>query len=503
MAASTVEVLNTTAVNFPRPGHADSYLDPYDTSTEYYYHGHGESFLSKYNISTDTVTTIDPMLTNFLQIKRDWITKKVYGLRSNTIVDLGVDAIEFQNYAEINALQAAQGFYTHPTTLDFFELDFTGKIYFRANSKMEVWSMDSDGSNAVKLFDSDGSGGRGPIASDPHNDDSLVYVDGANIVHRVISTGVTTTIITGEMDTCPGIFLLDGIVYTNYRFKFGVGKGFVILDITGTIIYEYQGSRNFLWSFGFNIDYANKKIYTLDDDRYHEHSYPSMIDLPPNPYVDPLAIVPSSIYATVSWVASNTYYRIDLTDQTPTTTTVITSLQDLEYDIINLAPETLYTAELYTSSDDVTYNLESASDFTTLENTAANFDETLFFDGTDSLYDFENIDSSTLGFLSEIFDEIFSTGNILKLKDSDGTLYESSFVKIGANVDITDSNNFYVPFSNDGETMSITLSDNITVATFLYNSNGSIDVTVDSFTTTYNPGDKIKIDGKNILVAKT
>jgi len=495
--ASTIEVLNTTAVNFPRPGHADSFLDPYDTSTEYYFHKHGEAFLSKYNISTDTVTVINPMLTNFTQIKRDWLTKRVYGLRDNTIVDLGVDAVEFDNYAEVNALQAAQGFYSHPTTLDFFELSFTGKIYFRANSKSEIWSMDSDGSNAVKLFDSDGSGGRGPIATDPLDDDSLVYVDGSNIVHRVISTEVTTTIITGDMESCPGIFLLDGVIYTNFRFKFGAGKGFVIYDITGTQLYSYQGSRNFLWSFGFVIDFANKKIYTLDDDRYHAHSYPDMADLPPNPFVAPLTVIPYSVYANVSWVASNTYYRIDLTDQTPTTTTVTTSLQDLEFDINNLIPETLYTAELYTSNDDITYVLESASNFTTLDNIRSNFDETIFFDSNDSLFNFEDIDSSTLEFLSEIFDEVFSTGNILKLKDSGGVSYDTSFVNLGDTIGITDSKSFYIPFSSAGETIDMTLSSS--TETITYNSDNS--VTVSGIN--YSPGSSFKLDGKIIYVSKT
>lgn len=501
MAASTIEVLNTTAVNFPRPGHADTFLDPYGTSTEYYFHKHAESFLSKYNISTDTVTVVNSMTTNFLQIKRDWITKRVYGLRSNTIVDLGVDAVEFDNYAEINALQAAKGFYTHPTTLDFFELDFTGKIYFRANSKSEIWSMDSNGTNAVKMFDSDGSGGRGPVASDPLDDDSIVYVDGSNIVHRVISTGVTTVVVTGDMESCPGIFLLDGVVYANYRFKFGAGKGFVIHDITGTLIYAYQGSRNFVWTFGYVIDYANKMLYTLDDDRYHAHSYPSMADLPPDPYVPELSVTIGSVYANVNWLASNTYYRLDITDPTPSTSTLTSGIQDLEFIVSNLIPQTSYTVELYSSSDDVTYNLESSSNFTTLENLSSNFDQSLFFEAGDSLYDFEDIDSSTLSILEDIFDEIFTTGNTLKLKDSEGTLYETSFVNIGSTIGINDSKSFYVPFTgNDpGQQVTITLEDT-TTEIISYNETTGL-VTVQG--TEYAPGSSFKLDGKTVYVGST
>ena len=501
--ASTVEVLNTTAVNFPRPGHADTFLDPYGTSTEYYFHKHGDSFLSKYNISTDTDTVVNSMATNFLQIKRDWITRRVYGLRSNTIVDLGVDYIELDNFAEVNALQTAKGLYTHPTTLDFFELSFTGKIYFRANSKSEIWSMDSDGTNAVKMFDSDGSGGRGPVASDPLDDDSIVYVDGANIVHRVISTGVTTVVVTGDMESCPGIFLLDGVVYANYRFKFGAGKGFVIHDITGTLIYSYQGSGNFVWAFGFVIDYANKMLYTLDDTKYHAHSYPSMADLPPDPYVPELSVTFKSVYANVNWLASNTYYRIDITDPSLTTSTVTSGILDLEFTVSNLLPETSYTVELYTSSDDVTYNLESSATFTTLENTAANFDSSEFFDGTEMLYDFESFDSGTLAIIGEIFDELFVTGDTLRLKDSTDVTYNTSFVENGSTVTLSDNSSFYIPFEStagSGQQVTLTLSDTTTVLVEYNELTGKIQI---DGTTTYSVGNSFILDGKTIFVSST
>ena len=209
---------------------------------------------------------------------------------------------------------------------------------------------------------------------------------------------------------------------------------------------------------------------------------------------------PGSVYISFTWPSTDVYYQIEITDPGLNTTTVVTGTTELSAIAENLIPETEYSVEFYSSPDDVTYTSLITESVTTLENLAANFDETLFFDGVDSIYELDSIDSGTLEILSEIFDEIFTSGNTLKLKDSTGTTYETSFVNLSDTVSISDSSSFYIPFSSAGEEATITLSDNVTDTTIAYNANGSIDVTVDAVTTNYLPGETFKLDGKNVFV---
>ena len=212
---------------------------------------------------------------------------------------------------------------------------------------------------------------------------------------------------------------------------------------------------------------------------------------------------PGSVYISFTWPATDVYYQIEITDPELNKTTVVTGTEELSANAGNLIPETEYTVEFYSSPDDVTYTLLTTESVTTLENTIANFDQSIFFDGID-VYNLSLFDSSTLSVLEELFDDIFTTADKLKLVDNTGTTYETSFINVGATVDISDSSAFYLPFAgtDPGQGVTITTSDP-TPTTISYNeTTGSITVVINGGTPiTYTSGQSFKLDGKTVYVS--
>lgn len=232
MSVSTQIVTMTEKPNYPRPGLAFSFLDPYNPH-EYVIKRHGKNIVGTYNMETDTYTELHTYHTYPSDIRRNYQTKEMISLDSNRFTDLGVNLEHAYGTGD-----GRTTLYTHSENMRKFEISYHGKIYFSTNSN-QIWSLEADGSNPQMLFST--TGAAGTLATDPLDADTLVYVDGSDIKYRVLSTGVTTDVIVGNMDGNRAMVVLNGVLYTNYYHKPGVG-GYIQMNLDGTNVYEYNAS---------------------------------------------------------------------------------------------------------------------------------------------------------------------------------------------------------------------------------------------------------------------
>ena len=253
--------------------------DPYNPKKFFF---NEENDLKLYNIYTNEIKKINSFDLNISSIKRSFITRDIIVQIDNKFINLGVDAEELQKYDNLKSLIQNRYFYCHKTTVNYMELSFNGTIFFRCNSN-EIWSINQNGSIPRKLFTLENGTG-GTIITDPYNHDNIVYVDGDDIICSSISTNVKKTIIKGFMGDNKGMFLLKGILYTNYIFDFEPDHGFIVVKLDdGSILKSWKPPIGFIWGFGFLVDTVNKKCFHLEDDKYYLN-YISVDDLPEDPY---------------------------------------------------------------------------------------------------------------------------------------------------------------------------------------------------------------------------
>jgi len=218
--------------------------------------------------------------------------------------------------------------------------------------------------------------------------------------------------------------------------------------------------------------------------------------------VNPLSITIGSIYATASWIpVTSTYYRLTSTDSVGGITVILDNSQESSATIDNLEPLGVYTIDLYSSTDTVTYTLFSSSSITALANTDLNFDKSLYLN-TDSVYDMTNLSTSTWDTLSDVINEIFTTSDVLKVLSATGEIYETTFLNRGDSVTISDSSAMFLPFDDSllaGQECSIVQKDGtISSVAFDHTSNS---VTIESVV--YGVGDSFIFDGKRMFVEES
>ena len=263
---------------FPRVNNA-IWNDPYNPKEFWFTE---EKDLKVYNIYTNEIKKINSFDLNISSLKRSWLSRDIIVQIDNRFINLGVDAKELQKYDNLKSLIQNRYFYCHKTTVNYMELSFNGIIFFRCNSN-EIWSINQNGSNPKKLFTLDNQTG-GTIITDPYNKDNIVYVDGNDIICSSISTNIKKTIIKGFMGDNKGMFLLNGILYTNYTFDFEPDHGFIVVKLDDrSILKSWKPPIGFIWGFGFLVDTVDKKCFHLEDDKYYLN-YISVDDLPEDPY---------------------------------------------------------------------------------------------------------------------------------------------------------------------------------------------------------------------------
>ena len=213
----------------------------------------------------------------------------------------------------------------------------------------------------------------------------------------------------------------------------------------------------------------------------------------------PLLVTPrvSSILCTVTPVTGAIAYR--LTSQETGLSiekTANNDFTDLEQSIGRLVPETEYTIRLYSTSDGSVYTLVETSIVTTLVNSAGNYNKSDY--SSNGKFDLSTLDDISLSLITDLMNDVFSTGDIMDVKVS-GKTKKSTFVNRGANVNIIDTDAIVAPFSTDGgsgQNVSLTLSDT-SIVTVAYNDTNE-EVTIGL--NVYNTGDVLVLDGKKVSI---
>jgi len=208
-----------------------------------------------------------------------------------------------------------------------------------------------------------------------------------------------------------------------------------------------------------------------------------------------------SVYADLTWDADpdGLYYQLTYTDSVGAITVATIGTENLTVRIENLLPESVYTIDLYSSATGSTYNLLLSEDITTLENTVANFDTSVYENSSGNV-DISTLDASTLSTISTILNDLFMTSATVVVSDSSGEVYESTFLKLDGSVNIGDAQAILIPFdasSGTGQKATVvTTSGDPIVVSF---DEVSGEVTVEG--TTYAIGESFILDGKRILVS--
>lgn len=167
-------------------------------------------------------------------------------------------------------------------------------------------------------------------------------------------------------------------------------------------------------------------------------------------------VTPGVLSATfvINAVENATNYRITLQD-----TIALDDIEptELTQTVSGLVPETIYEVRLYArySSD---YEEVGESTFTTLANTAVNYD----LAETEGNIDLTAVGEESKEFLSAVANDLFTTGESLVVSvtnaEGESQTLPSTFVNTGSTVDVSSAQSVFVPFNTgSGSGQAITL----------------------------------------------
>jgi hypothetical protein len=204
-----------------------------------------------------------------------------------------------------------------------------------------------------------------------------------------------------------------------------------------------------------------------------------------------------SIAVTVL-VGDATAYRLTVQEAgSSTERVVVNNFADPNQTIDNLIPETEYTVRLYSTTGSE-YILEAESVVTTLVNSPASFDVSDY--GTEGNYNLSSLDPESVGLISDLFNDIFTTGDSIEISVPGKSVTKAvKFVNRGANVTITDTEALLAPFSNNagaGQSITLILSDSSSVEVLYDQTTEAITIGSDSYTS----GESFVLDGRKATI---
>lgn len=471
-------------------GSATTWLDPYNPVEMVASVGNR---LQLYNPVSKTYTYV--VQYNVSHFAVNYQTKEIIGAQGLSVVNLGKDlenAFEFTT--DHVSFYANNTIYTHTSNITGIDVSFDGStIYF--TSADEIWTMDIDGSNPQLLFATTGTARS--LSLDPLDPDTLVYVDGDDLMYRVLSTGVTTTVRTLGWAFNNGINVLDGMIYTVKKWQ---NEGFLRVRLDG-VTDLIEGDRT--WGFGFVLDTVNKKAYHPSIGSMGVVIDGTIPDLPPDPSIMVLVPRPLSIETRWSAITGAIAYGVAYSLGQPSVNTVTESVRtttDLAHTIKNLQPETEYTVYVYYSTNFAKPSIPvGSSTIFTSQSIAGNYDRSNFEEQSGGgAFSFSGLSADTLNSLGEVMNEIFDTGDEIEF-DVGGGKTKAKFVKRGEETSVEDGAAIAIPFvksAGAGQTATLTLSDSSSVVV-------SFDETTEELSIggiSYTSGQSLVLDGKKVTV---
>ena len=204
-----------------------------------------------------------------------------------------------------------------------------------------------------------------------------------------------------------------------------------------------------------------------------------------------------NIVVSVLEIAGSTEYQITYEGPTGGEIVAFSGTTDLTYNIVGLDPDTQYAVKLYADTG-AGLVLEEEFLTTTLSNVAANYNITDFQEN--GVTDLTSLDALTLSNMSSVITELVNTGDVVSVSLPSNPELATSFVNVGGNISITDVDGILLPFDNTsgaGQTVYLTLSDNVTTVPIVYDEASN---TIGVESVTYSAGDSFALDGNEIEV---
>ena len=290
-------------------------------------------------------------------------------------------------------------------------------------------------------------------------------------------SGTTLTFFVNGSETFSGILSLDSTSQL-----FNIGK--LSNSFSG---YWFSGKMSDFRIYDYGLDSSEiSSMFSAGPDIWTPS--PSLIV---TPRVTTIAVTIPSVSGAIAYKLTSqvTGSTIEKTERN--------NFTDFDQTIKNLSPETEYTVRLY-ATDGTVYTLVENSTATTLANVGSNYDKSDYLIDDTGIFDLSVLDQTSVNRMSDFFDDIFETGDLVMVKVS-GKPKKSKFVNRGGNVAVTDTESVVANFSTDGgsgQNFSCTLSD--TSSVLVSYDETTEEVTVDS--ETYQTGDSFVLDGKKVTI---
>ena len=173
---------------------------------------------------------------------------------------------------------------------------------------------------------------------------------------------------------------------------------------------------------------------------------------------------------------------------------------DTTASIGSLTPDTEYVFTLFSSRGGSFISYGSPGTFSTLENLEANHDLSDFQDSATGVTDLSSLDTNEIEILDEHLNELLDTGDLVVQNTVSGST-QTTFIKRGDTLDSTSSGgvgSFSIPFTasaGSGQVATIITGTSDIVVSY---DDTTDQVVVDG--TSYNSGDSLVVDGKNMIV---
>ena len=305
--------------------------------------------------------------------------------------------------------------------------------------------------------------------------------------------------------------LITNTTFTHVPFRYVQNKDLLIVpDIltstsADTEIYNYDVTNSTLTLTYTVLNSANRWNNINVDEKRGDIQFDSLwggeIVVYPSVYDPPTLVVTQGIINLAAvWlpVEFAVAYRLTYTPSGGTETTVLANTTLLEYDILDLTQSSDYDVSIYSSLDGNVFTLVKTISTSTFDNILGNYDTSNFLEG--DTFNISSLGASERDLIFEIINDLFSTGDKLDIKSSDGKKLESVFVNRGGNIDVSSTAGVLLPFETSagtGQDVTFTLTNASTVSI-------SYDEIAETMTVTgsgvYSEGDIFILDGKKITV---